>query len=277
MKSPLRNWRAGAARIRGVAARAGPAYLLAALLLVAAAWPATVAAQNPPRDVADIQSRLLALGYEVGVADGLMGPKTREALRAFQGDRGLPATGRPDEATLEALFAASVPTPPETPPVTPGDDPPSLDAVPLKPVETVPLKPVEPEVEAPVEAPVEAGPRTPLADRDRHAGPSAEADLAARPSAAGPAASAEPDAARSEPDAAAGPEQQSDWVIWAAGVLGVLGVLVFFAAIGRRSAEPKTARRAPPRPMPSDVQGAAPTPRRGHVFGVDVPPTGDRG
>ncbi|WP_459936943.1 peptidoglycan-binding domain-containing protein [Desulfonatronum parangueonense] len=48
---------------------------------------------------------LLHLGYhEVGIADGIMGAKTREALRNFQQDRGIPVTGQIDSATREELM-----------------------------------------------------------------------------------------------------------------------------------------------------------------------------
>nr|WP_279615065.1 peptidoglycan-binding domain-containing protein [Desulfonatronum thiosulfatophilum] len=51
------------------------------------------------------QMRLLYLGYhEVGIADGIMGAKTREALRNFQQDRGIPVTGKIDPATREELM-----------------------------------------------------------------------------------------------------------------------------------------------------------------------------
>ena len=50
-----------------------------------------------------MQRRLAELGYEPGPADGLMGPRTREAIRALQRDRGLPRSGRIDSATIEAL------------------------------------------------------------------------------------------------------------------------------------------------------------------------------
>jgi len=49
------------------------------------------------------QAKLNSLGYDAGVADGLMGRKTREALSAFQRDQGLPQSGRLDAATTQAL------------------------------------------------------------------------------------------------------------------------------------------------------------------------------
>src|ERR671918_376441 len=40
--------------------------------------------------VEDVQAKLAALAYDPGPADGVMGPKTRAAIRAFQADFGLP-------------------------------------------------------------------------------------------------------------------------------------------------------------------------------------------
>ena len=50
-----------------------------------------------------VQQKLNFRGYQAGPADGLMGKRTRGALIAFQKDRNLPQTGKPDEATLKAL------------------------------------------------------------------------------------------------------------------------------------------------------------------------------
>ncbi len=49
------------------------------------------------------QEQLSRLGYDPGVADGVYGPRTRQALEAFQGTQGLPVTGILDEATRQAL------------------------------------------------------------------------------------------------------------------------------------------------------------------------------
>lgn len=49
------------------------------------------------------QQYLINMGYLQGKADGVMGPKTRAALRAFQSERGLPVTGRLDDATQAEL------------------------------------------------------------------------------------------------------------------------------------------------------------------------------
>ena len=52
-----------------------------------------------------IQRELAEDGYPTGVADGTWGPQTESALREFQRDRELPATGLPDRMTLGRLFA----------------------------------------------------------------------------------------------------------------------------------------------------------------------------
>jgi len=45
-------------------------------------------------EVAEMQTRLVQLGYDPGPIDGLMGPRTNAALRQYQGDYGLTADGR---------------------------------------------------------------------------------------------------------------------------------------------------------------------------------------
>ncbi len=52
-----------------------------------------------------LQTRLIALGFDPGEPDGLMGPATRSALRDWQEAEGLIADGYPDERTLERLTA----------------------------------------------------------------------------------------------------------------------------------------------------------------------------
>lgn len=54
-------------------------------------------------DVATLQQRLNSAGYSVGTADGIMGPNTREGLRAFQRDQGLTPDGFATQSLLERL------------------------------------------------------------------------------------------------------------------------------------------------------------------------------
>ncbi len=49
------------------------------------------------------QARLKNLGYYKGSVDGSFGPATRKAVEMFQGENGLPVTGRLDSQTLRQL------------------------------------------------------------------------------------------------------------------------------------------------------------------------------
>jgi hypothetical protein len=53
--------------------------------------------------VRDIQAALAALGYNPGPVDGIMGSKTRTAIRAFQRDEKLTVDGKPSDALLAHL------------------------------------------------------------------------------------------------------------------------------------------------------------------------------
>ena len=53
----------------------------------------------------DAQRRLRNLGHYRGALDGLMGPGTRNAIRTFERDRGLPETGELSGRTADALLA----------------------------------------------------------------------------------------------------------------------------------------------------------------------------
>ncbi len=53
-----------------------------------------------------VQSKLNELGYACGAADGIMGPKTAGALKAFQADHGLDPSGVADDRTVAALESA---------------------------------------------------------------------------------------------------------------------------------------------------------------------------
>ena len=57
-------------------------------------------------DLAAIQKALAAKGYDSGPTDGLMGPKTRDAIRQFQGDNGLQVTGQPSQELQMLLTGA---------------------------------------------------------------------------------------------------------------------------------------------------------------------------
>ena len=56
-----------------------------------------------PEQIRRVQQRLAESDHNPGPVDGIMGRRTREALRAFQRARGLEPTGEPDERTLAEL------------------------------------------------------------------------------------------------------------------------------------------------------------------------------
>ncbi|MEM7002361.1 MAG: lytic murein transglycosylase [Pseudomonadota bacterium] len=56
------------------------------------------------------QNSLTELGYSPGAADGLLGPATRRALRAFQTERGLIADGYPSPELVTLLLAEKLPS-----------------------------------------------------------------------------------------------------------------------------------------------------------------------
>lgn len=60
------------------------------------------------QDVATIQARLAAMGYDPGPVDGLMGKRTATAIQQYQLANGLPATGQPS-SELAALLRATGP------------------------------------------------------------------------------------------------------------------------------------------------------------------------
>ena len=62
--------------------------------------------------VRQIQGILQEQGYDSGPLDGVLGKKTREALRRFQKDRHLAVTGEIDAVTKNALLTAQ-PSAPE--------------------------------------------------------------------------------------------------------------------------------------------------------------------
>jgi peptidoglycan hydrolase-like protein with peptidoglycan-binding domain len=54
-------------------------------------------------NIKQVQEALKNKGHDPGAADGVMGPKTQQALRAFQKQNGMQATGRLDDKTASAL------------------------------------------------------------------------------------------------------------------------------------------------------------------------------
>ena len=59
--------------------------------------------QLPAEIIKKVQSALKEKGFDPGPVDGLMGPKTEQALKQFQQANKLQVTGKPDQATMKAL------------------------------------------------------------------------------------------------------------------------------------------------------------------------------
>lgn len=57
----------------------------------------------PVEELAGVQARCNALGYNCGVADGIMGSKTRSGVKAFQAAHGLDVDGVPGPKTKAKL------------------------------------------------------------------------------------------------------------------------------------------------------------------------------
>ena len=65
--------------------------------------PETLRSGHIGQPVMDLQDKLELMGYEPGPLDGCFGPRTARAVRRFQTDWDLRATGIADGATLSAL------------------------------------------------------------------------------------------------------------------------------------------------------------------------------
>ena len=58
---------------------------------------------DPVQEATGVQARLNNLGFDCGKVDGVVGPVTQEAIRAFQEKNGLSVTGSADTATKNKL------------------------------------------------------------------------------------------------------------------------------------------------------------------------------
>jgi lytic murein transglycosylase len=59
----------------------------------------------------EVQEHLIGQGFDIGHADGMIGSKTREAIRSYQSANGLPADGRAGGRLLEHLRTARASAP----------------------------------------------------------------------------------------------------------------------------------------------------------------------
>jgi peptidoglycan hydrolase-like protein with peptidoglycan-binding domain len=65
--------------------------------------PMATDGQADADQVKSLQKALQEKGMDPGPIDGIMGPRTQSALRAYQKDQKLPETGRLDAQTREKL------------------------------------------------------------------------------------------------------------------------------------------------------------------------------
>jgi peptidoglycan hydrolase-like protein with peptidoglycan-binding domain len=59
--------------------------------------------QLKSKDIREVQKKLNEEGFRAGSVDGQWGPQTQAAIKNFQQSKGLEATGRLDEKTLDEL------------------------------------------------------------------------------------------------------------------------------------------------------------------------------
>jgi peptidoglycan hydrolase-like protein with peptidoglycan-binding domain len=57
--------------------------------------------------IREAQEQLKAQGHDPGPIDGMMGPRTQQALRDFQKDQNITASGRLDDQTRQKLGLAA--------------------------------------------------------------------------------------------------------------------------------------------------------------------------
>jgi len=116
-RSPPSDEALRASAVRGrvrVAAKLSPARLARAQRMAREWRPGRDAASLPPaadaetsrKMVAAVQRGLAGLGYDPGPADGILGARTRAAIRAFQKSVGLPVDGRLSKRLMDSLAAA---------------------------------------------------------------------------------------------------------------------------------------------------------------------------
>jgi localization factor PodJL len=87
--------------------KARPVDTAANIVDIPDAWkesPETTAGIDMKQAVRNIQLILNKNGYDAGVADGVMGDRTRSAIAAYQKAKGMEPTGEVNEALVTALL-----------------------------------------------------------------------------------------------------------------------------------------------------------------------------
>lgn len=125
--------------------------------------PRPIGSIEPSSALRDLQTALRDHGLYAGPLDGVMGPATGEAIRAFEKRIGAPVTGEPSElllATARALHPAEPATTASTPPQPQRRSdvaPPPAAALDMRPTGSIGAPPMRIAVADAVAAPVSAG------------------------------------------------------------------------------------------------------------------------
>ncbi len=106
---------------------------------------ATLAKGDASNEVLELQKRLTELGYMNDACDGQFGSKTQTAVKAFQENAGLEASGRADNETQTLMYSDKAP-------YAPGATTPEPTAEPTPEPQDDLIQPAEAGAEAPVEA-----------------------------------------------------------------------------------------------------------------------------
>jgi peptidoglycan hydrolase-like protein with peptidoglycan-binding domain len=85
-------------------------WTLVTALTLAVTVSATPVLAQPRAYVEEMQKALRAQGHDPGPIDGVIGPQTEAALRAYQKQHGLEETGRPNDPTLTKLGESATAT-----------------------------------------------------------------------------------------------------------------------------------------------------------------------
>lgn len=137
-----------------------------ALAIPAGNVTGTPAVKYAKSHMTKVQRALITLGYDLAPhgADGVQGPITTAAVRAFQKKAGLTVDGMPGPRTLTALEAAvaklTKPADPQPDPEPPVSVPSPVEPDPVDPVEPSPVEP--PDEEPPVVVPPDDEPEVPV-------------------------------------------------------------------------------------------------------------------
>ncbi|MDJ0931806.1 peptidoglycan-binding domain-containing protein [Breoghania sp.] len=92
---------------------------------------------KPSELVTDLQNSLTRMGYYAGPVDGLDGPRTQDAIRAYERASGLAVTGRPSHALRARLILEDVALPrtAPTPPASSSSSSADTSGIPLPPAD----------------------------------------------------------------------------------------------------------------------------------------------